>query len=395
MSKLEELIEKLCPNGVEFKNLQYLCGTITTGKLNANAMEDNGLYPFFTCDSNPFKINTYAFDEEAILISGNGSQVGHINYYKGKFNAYQRTYVIYDFKEINVKFLLHYLNGYLKEYILRNCKKGSVPYITLPMLQKFSVPVPPLEVQCEIVHILDDFTLFSAELSAELKARQKQYQFYLNNLLDIEKLKPQKIMYVKDLFEIKNGLNKEKGAFGKGTPIVNFTDVYKNRYLTKNMLKGKVTLNEGEIKRYAVEKGDVFFTRTSETKEDIGMSSTVIEDIEKCTFSGFVLRARPTTDLLIPKFCAYYFSTNKVRDTIIRYASFTTRATTSGPKLAKIPVPIISIKEQEKIVNILDRFDKLSNDILEGLPAEIEARQKQYEYYRDKLLTFKELKVNE
>lgn len=395
MSKLEELIEKLCPNGVEFKNLQYLCGTITTGKLNANAMEDNGLYPFFTCDSNPFKINTYAFDEEAILISGNGSQVGHINYYKGKFNAYQRTYVIYDFKEINVKFLLHYLNGYLKEYILRNCKKGSVPYITLPMLQKFSVPVPPLEVQCEIVHILDDFTLLSAELSAELKARQKQYQFYLNNLLDIEKLKPQKIMYVKDLFEIKNGLNKEKGAFGKGTPIVNFTDVYKNRYLTKNMLKGKVTLNEREIKRYAVEKGDVFFTRTSETKEDIGMSSTVIEDIEKCTFSGFVLRARPTTDLLIPKFCAYYFSTNKVRDTIIRYASFTTRATTSGPKLAKIPVPIISIKEQEKIVNILDRFDKLCNDISEGLPAEIEARQKQYEYYRDKLLTFKELKVNE
>ena len=395
MSKLEELIEKLCPNGVEFKNLQYLCGTITTGKLNANAMEDNGLYPFFTCDSNPFKINTYAFDEEAILISGNGSQVGHINYYKGKFNAYQRTYVIYDFKEINVKFLLHYLNGYLKEYILRNCKKGSVPYITLPMLQKFSVPVPPLEVQCEIVHILDDFTLLSAELSAELKARQKQYQFYLNNLLDIEKLKPQKIMYVKDLFEIKNGFNKEKGAFGKGTPIVNFTDVYKNRYLTKNMLKGKVTLNEREIKRYAVEKGDVFFTRTSETKEDIGMSSTVIEDIEKCTFSGFVLRARPTTDLLIPKFCAYYFSTNKVRDTIIRYASFTTRATTSGPKLAKIPVPIISIKEQEKIVNILDRFDKLCNDISEGLPAEIEARQKQYEYYRDKLLTFKELKVNE
>lgn len=189
MSKLEELIEKLCPNGVEFKNLQYLCGTITTGKLNANAMEDNGLYPFFTCDSNPFKINTYAFDEEAILISGNGSQVGHINYYKGKFNAYQRTYVIYDFKEINVKFLLHYLNGYLKEYILRNCKKGSVPYITLPMLQKFSVPVPPLEVQCEIVHILDDFTLLSAELSAELEARQKQYEYYRDKLLTFKELK--------------------------------------------------------------------------------------------------------------------------------------------------------------------------------------------------------------
>lgn len=97
----------------------------------------------------------------------------------------------------------------------------------------------------------------------------------------------------------------------------------------------------------------------------------------------------------MPKFCSYYFSTNQVRDIIVRYASFTTRATTSKSKLEKIPVPIISLKEQERIVFILDRFHKLCNDISEGLPAEIEARQKQYGYYREKLLTFKELKVNE
>ena len=123
------------------------------------------------------------------------------------------------------------------------------------------------------------------------------------------------------------------------------------------------------------------------------MSSTLIEDIPNCVFSGFVLRARPTTDLLLPKFCSYYFSTQKVRNTIVRYAAFTTRATTTGPKLSKIMVPILPVEEQERIVQILDRFDKLCNDISEGLPAEIEARQKQYEYYRDKLLTFKEVKV--
>ena len=94
MSKLEELIEELCPDGVEYKSLVDICGVITTGKLNANAMVEDGKYPFFTCDANPFRIDEYAFDTEAILISGNGSQVGHINYYKGKFNAYQRTYVI-------------------------------------------------------------------------------------------------------------------------------------------------------------------------------------------------------------------------------------------------------------------------------------------------------------
>lgn len=196
---------------------------------------------------------------------------------------------------------------------------------------------------------------------------------------------------VGELFEIKNGLNKEKGAFGKGTPIVNFTDVYNKRWLSGSSLKGLVDVSDDEAERYSAKKGDVFFTRTSETKEDIGMSSTLIEDIPNCVFSGFVLRARPTTDLLLPKFCAYYFSTQKVRNTIVRYAAFTTRATTTGPKLSKIMVPILSIEKQQKIVDILDRFDALCNDLTSGLPAEIAARQKQYEYYRDKLLTFKEL----
>ena len=190
------------------------------------------------------------------------------------------------------------------------------------------------------------------------------------------------------LFEIKNGLNKEKSAFGKGKPIINFTDVYNHRYLEHNSIKGLVDVTDTEIERYSAKKGDVFFTRTSETKEDIGMSSTLIEDIPDCVFSGFVLRARPTTDYLLPKFCSYYFSTTAVRNVIIRYASVTTRATTTGPKLSKIMVPILPIEEQERIVSILDRFDTLCNDLTAGLPAEIEARQKQYEYYRDKLLSF-------
>lgn len=414
MNRIDELIKKLCPNGVEYKKASEI-------KIESFWLMPST--PTYIAEGVPYitsknikngKINfenvNYISEKDYLSISGNRTikkndllitmigTIGETAFVEEDIKFYgQNMYLIrLNEKVINRKFFNYYLTSEkIKNSLVSRKNTSSQGYIKAGSIENLLLPVPPLEVQCEIVHILDDFTLLSAELSAELKARQKQYQFYLNNLLDIEKLKPQKIMYVKDLFEIKNGLNKEKGAFGKGTPIVNFTDVYKNRYLTKNMLKGKVTLNEREIKRYAVEKGDVFFTRTSETKEDIGMSSTVIEDIEKCTFSGFVLRARPTTDLLIPKFCAYYFSTNKVRDTIIRYASFTTRATTSGPKLAKIPVPIISIKEQEKIVNILDRFDKLCNDISEGLPAEIEARQKQYEYYRDKLLTFKELKVNE
>ena len=152
-------------------------------------------------------------------------------------------------------------------------------------------------------------------------------------------------------------------------------------------------MTEEEISRYEVRKGDVFFTRTSETKEEIGMASVMLENIEKCVFSGFVLRARPKTELLIPEYCAYCFSTTQMRKEIVRYASFTTRALTSGPNLSRIDLAIPSLEAQKKIVSILDSFQSLVNDINLGLPAEIEGRQKQYEYYRDKLLTFKRLEV--
>ena len=103
---------------VEWMPLGSILGTIKTGKLNANAMVEDGEYPFFTCDANPFKIDKYAFDTEAIIVSGNGSQVGHINYYNGKFNAYQRTYVLADCAKLTtIAFLLTYLRAYLRPYI--------------------------------------------------------------------------------------------------------------------------------------------------------------------------------------------------------------------------------------------------------------------------------------
>lgn len=190
MNKIEKMIEKLCPNGVEYKELKNIANSITTGRLNANAQQEDGIYPFFTCDANPFRINTYAFDAEAILVSGNGSQVGHINYYYGKFNAYQRTYVISDFNDINVQFLLHYLKGYLREYIFANSRKGSVPYITMPMIESFLIPIPPIKEQERIVSILDKFDALVNDISiglpAEIEARRKQYEYYREKLLSFK-----------------------------------------------------------------------------------------------------------------------------------------------------------------------------------------------------------------
>lgn len=385
MSKINQLIQNLCPAGVEYKKLEDVL-TIKNGR--DYKQFGDGDVPVYGSGGIMTYINTAVYDKPSVLIPRKGS-LDKLYYVDTPFwNVDTIFYTDIDTSLVEPKYIYYYLEG---QHLERLNKAGGVPSLTQAVLNKVQLPVPPLEVQCEIVHILDKFTELTAELTAkltaELTARKKQYEYYHNSLMDFS---GRDIEYksVGELFEIKNGLNKGKDAFGKGQPIINFTDVYNKRWLANGSFQGLVDVTEEEIKRYSAKKGDVFFTRTSETKEDIGMSSTLIEDIPNCVFSGFVLRARPFTDLLLPKFCSYYFSTNKVRDTIVRYAAFTTRATTTGPKLSKIMVPILSLEEQERIVSILDRFDALCNDITSGLPAEIEARQKQYEYYRDKLLSF-------
>jgi len=149
-----------------------------------------------------------------------------------------------------------------------------------------------------------------------------------------------------------------------------------------------VETTEDEQKRYSIKRGDVFFTRTSETKEEIGKTSVLLDDVEKGVFSGFVLRARPITELLLPEYCAYCFETYEFRKNVIRYSTYTTRALTNGTTLSNLEIPVPPIEIQNKIVKILDRFQELLSDTKGLLPLEIEQRRKQYEYYREKLLTF-------
>lgn len=161
------------------------------------------------------------------------------------------------------------------------------------------------------------------------------------------------------MYKFKNGLNKGKGSFGFGTPIINYTDVYKHRGLTREMVKGLVKLDANEIRRYKVKKGDVFFTRTSETPEEVGLASVLLEDIDDCSFSGFVLRGRPITDDLEFDYCKECFSVHAVRDSIIKTCTYTTRALTNGTVLSKIPITIPPKEEQKTIASYFSSLDSL------------------------------------
>ncbi|HCU7002535.1 TPA: restriction endonuclease subunit S [Staphylococcus aureus] len=191
---------------------------------------------------------------------------------------------------------------------------------------------------------------------------------------------------VGELLEFKNGLNKGKEYFGSGSSIVNFKDVFNNRSLNTNNLTGKVNVNSKELKNYSVEKGDVFFTRTSEVIGEIGYPSVILNDPENIVFSGFVLRGRPKSgiDLINNNFKRYVFFTNSFRKEMITKSSMTTRALTSGSAINKMKVIYpVSAKEQRKIG---DFFSKLDRQI-ELEEQKLELLQQQKKGYMQKIFS--------
>ncbi|MCK0101967.1 restriction endonuclease subunit S [Pseudohalocynthiibacter sp. F2068] len=174
------------------------------------------------------------------------------------------------------------------------------------------------------------------------------------------------IVPVGDLFTFKNGLNKAKEFFGHGTSIVNYMDVYNHPALRVRMVEGKVDVTSKEQQSYEVLKGDVFFTRTSETVEEIGTAAVMLDDTQSTVFSGFVLRARPSDDALVDEFKAYCFRPRYFRDQVTSRASYTTRALTNGKSLSATMLAKPSRSEQHAIAEalgdvyaLLDGLDRL------------------------------------
>ena len=182
IDKLQSLIKgiaqhciKESTSGNTYVKLGDIC-QITTGKLDANAQVDNGIYPFFTCAEQPFKIDSFAFDTEALLISGNGANLGYISYYHGKFNAYQRTYVLDIFSE-NIQYIKWALKVLLPKRIAIEKSSSNTPYIVLSTLSDLRLPIPNKSIQCHIAKLMQSL---ERKLSSQIALngsynRLKQY----------------------------------------------------------------------------------------------------------------------------------------------------------------------------------------------------------------------------
>lgn len=385
MIKIDKLIAQYCLDGIQYKELKQIAN-IGTGNRNGNEGIENGEYPLYVRSKFIKSIDSYDFDEEAIVIPGEGG-IGEIfHYVKGKYALHQRAYRISLINEqILTKFIYYYMMSYFKSFINKLAVSATVSSIRKPMIEKFPVPILPLSVQEEIVKILDKFTQLEAELEAELEARTRQYEFYRNELLafsgkDVEwKSLSEACDYVD--YRGKTPRKKSDGIF-----LITAKNI-KRGYIDYQTSKEYISLEDYELvmRRGVPQLGDILIT----TEAPCGNVAQI--NNENIALAQRVIKYRSKNNKLSNNFLKHYLLGKEFQIRLYREATGSTVKGIKGSKLHKIKVPIPSIEEQERIVKILDHFDALVNDISVGLPAEIKARREQYEYYREKLLTFKPL----
>lgn len=384
MSKANALEKLLDGAEVQWKPLGELC-KIETGRLNANAAVENGKYMFFTTAKETSRIDNYRWDTEALLIAGNAN-VGEVKHYIGKFDAYQRTYVLTNFNQyLNVRFLFFVINNNLKKYLEEKTNSAAMTYIVLSTLENFQVPIPcpddpkkSLAIQAEIVRILDAFTALTAELTAELTARKKQYNHYRDQLLTFSdgnvEWKPLSALanFSQGIqVDVSDQLPEKLENYVRFLRIVDFVkDDEVPRYIK----------NPGQ--RYLKEDGDLVMIR-------YGASAAGKVFLNHCgAIANNMFKINLTTKELTNKFLHAYLSLPRIYNYLNSNGGTSTMPAITFGQIGAVNIPVPSLNEQARIVAILDKFDALTNSLQEGLPREIGLRQKQYEYYRDMLLNF-------
>lgn len=230
--------------------------------------------------------------------------------------------------------------------------------IYMPTFEALQILLPPRTEQEAIAEALGDADTLIDALERLLAKKRDLKQGAMQDLLTGKRRlpgfrTPWITKTIGDLYVFKNGLNKAKKYFGSGTPIVNYMDVYHCSALYGYSISGSVSVSSDEIRSYGACKGDVFFTRTSETQDEIGMTAVLLADIPNCVFSGFLLRGRPRCNAVVPEYAQYCFSTQEVRSQIVAGSSYTTRALTNGRALSRVSVRLPPADEQVAIAEIL------------------------------------------
>ena len=365
MSRLKELIAGLCPDGVEYKRLEECCNILDSRRKPIRKNRRTaGKYPYYGANGIQDYVSEYIFDGKFVLVGEDGSVITDrwtpvVNWAEGKIWVNNHAHILEEIDGVMLRYLYHYI----QIIDIKKLVHGAIPKLTLGDLRTLKIAVPPLEVQAEIVRILDKFTSLTAELTAELTLRRQQYEYYRDKLL----------------------------TFGENIPRVplhDFATITRGVRVVRRDLQpeGQYPVYQNSLKplgyhdKFNYPAGTAFVISAGSAGE-IGYSSVDFWAADDClciTCSEH-LESRYLYHVLMWKQL-------DIKSQVRRSA--VPRLPREAIENLQIPLP--PIDQQIHIASILDRFDSLCNNLLHGLPAEIQARQTQYQYYRDKLLTFKE-----
>ena len=394
MSKLDELIAELCPDGVPFKRIKdvytRLKGTpITAGKMKDIASDEGEIRIFAggktVIDAHEEDIPKANITRvPAVLVQSRG--VIDFVYYDKPFTFKNEMWAYTAENDVSVKFLYYVLKNNISFFRDAASGMGSLPQISLKITEDYRLPVPPLEVQREIVHILDYFTLLTAELTAELTARKKQYEFYRDNLLKYSNgFRKGKILDML-IQPITDGPHTTPVLVDEGIPFLSAEAVYEGGIHFEKK-RGYIT-KEFDIeccKKYKPQEGDIFMVKSGSTTGKVGYVNTN----ERFNIWS-PLAAMRTNEHNYSRFLFHLLQSDMVQKQVKAKASHGSQPNLSMRALEQFDVIIPPFDIQKKLADVLDNFDSICSNLKIGLPAEIESRQKQYEYYRDVLLTFVE-----
>ena len=414
MSKLDEMIRELCPDGVEYVKLGTLCSLITkqtgfdyTNHIKARLLMEpaENAVPyiqtkFFAGKNFNYQTDYYVpmdiveqfpkitLDEKCILFSIVGASIGNVGLFPGERKCFLggAICVAKVLPQYDVDYVYYCVESHNVQHQIRRKTKGAgQATITVEDIREFEIPLPPIEIQSEIVHTLDNYTenvvKLQNQLTAELTARQKQYTFYRNKLLTFSGNEKAKIVKISlgDIGPIcmcKRILKSQTNTV-EGVPLYKIGTFGKkaDAYISKE------TFDEYQSKYNFPKKGDVLISAAGT------IGRTVVYDGEPAYFQDSnIVWIDNDESIVLNSYLRYCYELKPWK-----VSSGGTIQRLYNDNIAKAVIAVPPIEEQKRIVSILDRFDAISNDLTSGLPAEIEARQKQYEYYRDKLLTFKEV----
>ncbi len=372
MSKIEKLVKQHCPDGVEYLKLGQVIKLEKGKQLNKELLTEFGDYPAYNGGlSYSGFTDKFNYEENKIIISQGGASAGFVNYVTTKFYANAHCYVVLPNVEIVLnRYVFHFLK--LNQENLTSKQHGAgIPALRTSEILQIPIPIPPLPIQQEIVTILDKFTALEAELEAELEARSRQYEYYRNQLLAFEGA----AVEWKALNEISVNLDSKRkpvkgGSREKGSiPYYGASGIVD--YVKDYIFDGDYLLISEDGANLLARKTPIAFSISGKTW--VNNHAHILE------FDNYATR----------RLVEYYLNSIDLTP----FISGAAQPKLNQQNLNKIKIPIPSLEEQERIVNILDQFDALVNDIKTGLPAEIKARRAQYEYYRKKLLTFNRVTV--